>query len=206
MHARSAPGCASRPASDRDSAAPGSRSSSSGYRPRAPSPSETGWPAWAARLLAAAHVDLDFLGREQTIVVRVGGLEVLEERVDELLQANPPVDPVRDALERFGGRLTELRDHEIAVLVLVAEEEGLDRRLVELFAVDLAVAVPVVLLDPCLRVQRRARLGQRRAVEQEQTQRRRGGQMSDHGTHHMPPWSGQPWTFQLPSGWRQAVP
>src|SRR5262249_4932198 len=78
------------------------------------------------------HVDLDLLDGEEAVVVRVGGFEILEERVDVLLQADTAIAPARDRLESLGAGFLELGDRQVAVLVLVAKEKRLDGRLVEL--------------------------------------------------------------------------
>src|SRR6266568_2141596 len=151
-------------------------------------------------LLAGSDVDLDFLDRQEPVVVRVHRFEVLEERVDILVKADPAVALARDRLESLGTGFLELDDRQVAALVLVAEEKRLDNRLVELLAVDLAVAVLVVVRDPLLDVQRWRRLRQRRAAEHEGAHHPANRDAADQCAHDHPS------TFQLPSGWRQAVP
>src|SRR5574342_857352 len=151
-------------------------------------------------LLRPAHVDVDLFNRQQTVLVCVGGFEVLEEGVDVLLHRKLAVALAVGGLDGLRRRFLQLFDGQVAGLVLVPEEEGLDRGILELSPVDLAIAVLIVLLDPGLGVRRRPRLRGRRAVQQEQLQHRNNREVAEWDAH------GQPCTLQLPSGWRQALP
>src|SRR5262245_29504809 len=104
-----------------------------------------------ARLLASirSDVDVDLLEGELAVPVRVRGGEVLEERVDVLVEREAVVALLARGLDHFGAHDSlELLDREVPVLVLVAEVEDLDDALIELLPVDLAVAVLVALLEP----------------------------------------------------------
>src|SRR4029453_8587935 len=151
--------------------------------------------AWIL-LSALAHVDLDFLGSEQPIVVGVGGGEVLVEGVEKFRQAHPAVGLAPEEVARLGGDHHQLLNGEKAVLVHIAEEEGLDHRLVELLSIDPAVAVLVMLPYPRLGIRRGRRLREHPAREAEHAQHR-----GDSG-----PCAHQLCTFHEPSGWRHAVP
>src|SRR5439155_17314318 len=144
--------------------------------------------AWLAPV--DADVDLDLLDGQLAVAVRVHRLEVPEEGVDELVEGEPAVGPAAGGLDRLGTRPRELLGREVAALVLVAKVEGLDHGLLELFAVDLAVAVLVVALEPLLHGRRRTRLGHHPAVDQEQAQQGHGGEGAGQDTHHAPPMSG----------------
>src|SRR6188474_3149463 len=143
--------------------------------------------AWRVeRLPGPLPVHLDLLDGQQAIGVGVGGLEILEERVGVFLQRDAGVVLPLDRLQRFGASFGELGDREEAVLVLVAQEEGLHHRLVELPAIELAVAVSVLLAHPRPYVRRGGRLGRRRDVDQDQAERG-GGQAEAAGTHRVAP-------------------
>src|SRR5437867_3918244 len=73
---------------------------------------------------------------------------------------------------RLGGDHHQLFNSEKAVLVHIAEEEGLDHRLMKLLSVDLAVAVRVVLPHPRLGIRRRRRLRAHATREGEHAQHR----------------------------------
>src|SRR5215470_5001013 len=114
-----------------------------------------------------AHVDLDLLGGEKSVVVRIGGGEVLVHRVEEFGQADHTVGLVAEEVSRLGRHHGQFLHREIAVLVGVAEEEGLDHCLMELLAVDPPVAVLVVLLHPGFSIGWRRGLGEHTTDEHE---------------------------------------
>src|SRR5262249_14348045 len=82
-------------------------------------------------------------------------------------------------------------------LLLVAKEEGLDHSSVELFAIELAVAIPVVRLDPGLGIRGRPHLRHHRLTGQEQ-EHGRSGKPAEPGTHHRSPLS----ALNLPAAYR----
>src|SRR5215472_6390590 len=83
-------------------------------------------------LPSLAHVDLDLLDSQKSVVVRIGGGEVLVHRIEEFGQADLAVRLVAEHGARLGRHHGQLLDREIAILVVVAKEEGLDHRLMEL--------------------------------------------------------------------------
>src|SRR5215831_17759908 len=95
-----------------------------------------GVASMSVSLLPLAHVDLDLLGGEKSVVVRIGGGEVLVHRIEEFGQADFAVRLVAEQGARLGSDHDQLLDRQIASLVDVAEEEGLDHRLMELLAID----------------------------------------------------------------------
>src|SRR5262249_11643855 len=138
------------------------------------------------------------------VSIRIRGGEVLEERVDVLVEREAVIALLARGLDDFRthGSL-ELLDRENPVLVLVAEVEDLDDPLIELLPVHLAVVVLVVFLEPLLQVRWGSRLGGR-VAHHENPERSQCSEVPVQDAH--PVSSRQLSTFQLPSGWRHAVP
>src|SRR5262249_26983188 len=138
------------------------------------------------------------------VSIRIRGGEVLEERVDVLVEREAVIALLARGLDDFRthGSL-ELLDREDPVLVLVAEVEDLDDPLIELLPVHLAVVVLVVFLEPLLQVRRGSRLSGC-VAHQENAECCQRPEVAVHNGHSVSPH--QLSIFQLPSGWRHAVP